>query len=204
MPRKTSKSKKSTKTFKSPFTTMFTTGIKKGLPCGIVMNTIAMKTKKNPTTIGQSLFKAGLVWRQKINNQWIFWAKNGKKTNTTNINTCTANVWQCFVDWCIACGICTPMQMAFKTGVTKNFTKNCTMYVTKFWTANGITGNWNTVSKTSTWSNNKKRTTTGRKTSKTHKGWKKNSWNTKWSNNGTYKFPMFKSRTTGKKYRYAA
>lgn len=213
MPRKTSKHKKTTKMFKSPFTTMFIKGIKKGLPCSIVMNTIAIKTKKSPIIIGQSLFKAGLVWRQKINSQWIYWAKNGKKTTISNINTCQANVWQCFIDWCIACGICTPMQVAFKTGVTKNFTKNCTMYVNKFWTANGINTGWtgaHTASKsgtgawTNTWNKNKKRTTTGRKTRKSHKGWKKHTWSSKFSSNGTYKFPMFKSRTTGKKYRYAA
>jgi hypothetical protein len=211
MPRKTSKnskSKKTTKTFKSPFATMFNTGIKKGVPCGIVMNTIAIKTKKSPTVIGQSLFKAGLVWRQKINSQWIYWAKNGKKTINKNINNAQVNLWQCFIDWCIASGVCTPMQVAFKTGNTKNFTKNCSMWVNKFFTANGITTGVKTTTGTSAWKNtwtkSKKRSTTGRKTSKSHKAWKKNSWTSKHSNNGTYKFPMFKNRTTSKKYRAAA
>jgi hypothetical protein len=194
---------------KSPFTTAFIKGTKKGIPCWTIVNTIATKTRKNPTVIWNSLFKAGLVWRQKINNQWIFWAKTGKKTTGKNINTCTTGLWQCFADWCIASGTCTPMQLAFKTGATKNFTNNCRTYFTKFFTTNGITGTWTTTTGFNTmksWNKNKKRTTTSKKKTTIHsrkrKSTRKNTWS--YSASKSYKFPMYKSYGSTKRYRRAA
>jgi hypothetical protein len=223
MKRKTSKTFKAntfkTNTFKFPFAKAFITGIKKGTPCHVIVNTIAFKTKKSPTMIWNTLFKAGLVWRQKINNQWIYWPKTGKKTSTANTNTCQANLWQCFVDWCIASGTCTPMQLAFKTGNSKSFMVNCKNYMNKFWTACGIntnfnatTAGFNSFTTKKSWTGNKKRTTTGKKKTSIHSrkrtGAKKNTWafNTKWSRTGskTYKFPMYKSYGSTKRLRRAA
>src|SRR2546426_5989121 len=98
-------------TFKSPFAMSFTSGVKKGMPCGMVVANIAKRTGKNTQVVFKSLCKAGLCKGQKINGQWIYWPTVKTRTNASNAKTCKVKMWQCFVDWCISSGTCTPKSM---------------------------------------------------------------------------------------------
>jgi hypothetical protein len=101
--------------FKSPYASSFTSAIKRGTPCSVVVNSIANRTKKTPSVIFNSLFKAGLVDRQKFNGQWVYWPVNGKKTNATVTKNCQHNMWQWFVDWCVAGGWALDLFLGYQT-----------------------------------------------------------------------------------------
>ncbi|MCZ6837417.1 MAG: hypothetical protein O7G85_16700 [Planctomycetota bacterium] len=100
------------KTFTSPYATAFNSAIKRGTPCGVAVNNIAKRTGKNPQNVFASLFKAGHCQRQKFNGQFIYWPSNwNSKSNASQRNECQTSMWQCFVDWCIASGNCTPEKL---------------------------------------------------------------------------------------------
>ena len=107
--------------FKSPYDTAFSTAIKKGTPCSIAVNDTANRRNMTPTTVFNSLFKAGLCFRQKFNGQWVYWAVEGKKSPATNWKNSQFNMWQNFIDWCIASGQCTPEQIWNNTGSQQEF-----------------------------------------------------------------------------------
>ena len=115
--------------FKSPFTTTFKSGINRGVPCSVVVQNIANRNNKTVKFVFNSLWKAGVCNRQKINGQWIYWPCDCKKTNATNVKSCQVNMWQCFVDWCMCSGVCTPEQMSNNCGSQVNFMNYCK----KFW-----------------------------------------------------------------------
>lgn len=97
----------------SPYASAFITGVNNGTPCTIVVSQIAAKCNKPVSTIYTSLYNCGLCFRQKFNSTWIYWPTFVGKTNanTPAINTCQANLWQCFVDWCVCTGCCTPLDL---------------------------------------------------------------------------------------------
>ena len=50
--------------YKSPFATTFKNGVKRGTPCSTVVESIAKRNNKTPKTVFESLWKAGLCFRQ--------------------------------------------------------------------------------------------------------------------------------------------
>jgi hypothetical protein len=165
-----------TKKNKSPYATSFNSAIKRGTPCFVAVENIAKRTKKTPNQIFESLFKAGLCYRQKIAGQWVYWPCNWNKTNATNAKFCQHNMWQCFIDWCLCCGFCTPEQLHNHCGGQNDFMSYCK----KFWSKQFTTGTKTGTKKT------RKSTPKARKARKTV--------------SGNYKFPAVK----GRKYRKVA
>lgn len=98
-------------TRKSPFATSFKSFIKKGVPCGQAVSQIAKRSNKNPNTVFQSLWSAGLVNKTKVNGQWVFWAATPVKSSTKNAKVSQGQLWQNFIDWCFVTGNCTPAQI---------------------------------------------------------------------------------------------
>jgi len=115
-------------TTKSPHATSFTSAIKRGTPAGIAVNAIAKRSNKRPGAVFSSLHKAGLCHRQKFNGQWVYWACDGKKSNATVTKGVQLDFWQCFIDWCIAGGHCTPDQLAKKVSSQQQFMNDCRTY----------------------------------------------------------------------------
>jgi hypothetical protein len=110
----------------------FTSAIKRGMPCWTAVCTIAQRTKKTPTVIFNSLCKAGLCYRQKINGQWIYWpCQVPKKGNSKLIKSCHTNLWQWYVEWCLASGFCTPATLHRHCGTQQKFMNWCNKYWTK-------------------------------------------------------------------------
>jgi hypothetical protein len=170
--------------FKSPYGTTFTTGVKNGTPCSTVVWNISKKTNKPVNTIWNSLYKAGLCWRTKFNGTWLYWPSftfNYKKCSSTNRNTTHTNMWQCFVDWCMCNGYCTPTQFKNNSSSQKSFMNFCRSFFSKQYT-------WST-------STSSKRTTKRTPKTKTY-----SSTSTNWTRN--YKFPTFKTRTSTNMRRY--
>ena len=97
--------------YKSPFASAFKSAMKRGVPCSDAVCNIAKKNNKTTNAVFTSLWKAGLCWRQKFNGTWIYCPCENGKGKATNWKNCQVNMWQCFVDWCICSGTCTPDQM---------------------------------------------------------------------------------------------
>lgn len=142
----------------SPFATAFKSSIKRGVPCSVAVEKIAGRNNKTVNFVFNSLWKAGLCYRQKMNGQWIYWPCDGGKGNATNWKVCQSNMWQCFIDWCICCGVCTPQQLKNNCGSQIEFMNYCK----KFWTKQ-FTGTTKTKSsgRRTTTSNVRKTRTTG-------------------------------------------
>jgi hypothetical protein len=126
--------------YKSPFATSFKSAIKRGVPCSTVVENICKRNNKTPKTVFESLFKAGLCYRQKVNGQWIYWPCDGVKTNNTNAKVSQTEMWQNFVDWCITTGCCTPEQMKKNCGSQTVFMQNCKKFWSKQFTNGSVTG----------------------------------------------------------------
>jgi hypothetical protein len=115
---------------KSPFTTSFHSAIKRGTPYLTVIGNIAKRTGKSPEFIFGSLFKAGVVNRQKFNGTWLYWpAQWDGKANVSNKKECQFSMWQAFVQWSIWNGWTTPEKLANNTGSQAEFENFCK----KFW-----------------------------------------------------------------------
>ena len=90
---------------KSPYASSFKSAMKHGTPCGVAVNNIAKNSKKSPKMVFESLFKAGLCFRQKFNGQFVYWTSEKCKKGTATVrNECQHNMWQSFIDWCISSG----------------------------------------------------------------------------------------------------
>lgn len=180
--------------FKSPFATSFTTAVKNGTPCSTVVWNISKKTNKPVNTIWNSLFKAGLCFRQKFNGTWVYWPSFQVKKNSTTSHTTQTTMWQNFVEWCVTNNFCTPSQLSKNSTTQKSFMNFCRKFFGKQFTATKRT--------------TKRRRTTGVRTNWTTKHGKKRttSTSTPWGRTFTrnYKFPTFKSRTNTRRYRRAA
>jgi hypothetical protein len=115
----------------SPFASLFTAACKRGTPCWTAICTIAKNRKSTPTSVCNSLHKAGLINRQKFNGQWICWPSFSSKTSSKSAKTCQTTMWQNFIDWCICSGTCTPRQINLCCGNQNSFMKNCSKFFSK-------------------------------------------------------------------------
>ena len=115
----------------SPYATSFKASIKRGIPCGATVASIAKRTGKSPSVIFSSLYREELLYRQKLNGQWIYWPIEGFKRSVTNAKKSQLEMFQSFVDWCIASGQCKPEQLYNQTGSQENFIANCRKYYNK-------------------------------------------------------------------------
>ena len=116
---------------KSPYASSFNTAVKNGTPGGLAIFNIAKRTGKNPSVIGNSLFHAGLVFRQKFNGQWVFWPVNGKRSSAAKFKPVHTQMWQCFIDWAICNGFCKPEQLKKHIGSQKEFMTFCRKFFAK-------------------------------------------------------------------------
>ena len=178
--------------FNSPFAKAFMSGCKNGTPCTTVVNNISKRTGKPVSTIWNSLCKCGVCCCCKFNGTCVYWPNFAVKKNSTCAKTCQTSMWQCFVDWCLCCGCCTPNQLNRNCGSQKAFMSFCRSFFGKQFT-------WGSMSSTRTMKRGKKRPMPkrGRKTSP--KSW---TWNR--TTPRTYKFPTWRSSTNSRRYRYAA
>ena len=116
---------------KSPFGPSFNSAIKNGTPCGVAIANIAKRCGKNPSVVGNSLWRAGLCFRQKFNGKFVFWPLNGKKCASAKWMPCHTDMWQCFVDWIICNGWCKPEQMHKHCSSQKEFMTWCRKFFGK-------------------------------------------------------------------------
>src|SRR5262249_4255995 len=160
-------------------------GIKKGMPCGMIVNTISKKTGKNTTVVFKSLTKAGLCKGQKVNGQWIYWPTINTRTNKTNATTCKVTMWQNFADWCISSGTCTPNQFNTKSGSSKTFTAFFKSGFGKTVTGATTTASRKTRKTKKTRKTSSRRTTTTSRHRRTNRTWttgRKTTWASTWNN----------------------
>ncbi len=173
------------KTPTSPFGPAFTSAINRGTPCWTAVTNIASRCNKTPSVVFNSLCKAGLCYRQKFNGTWVYWPCNmPKKCTGKCIKTCQTNMWQSFVEWCLASGCCTPAQMHKHCSSQANFMKWCN----KFWSKQFKTG-------TKTGSKSKPKSKIKSKSKSKGKSKSK-------SMPHSYKFPTLKSRPGSSTRRY--
>ena len=111
--------------FKSPYATSFKSAVKRGTPCGVAVQNIAKRNSTSTTVVFNSLWKAGVCDRQKFNGKWIYWPCEGGKGKSADWKNCQLNMWQCFVDWCVCSGMCTPEQMTNNCGSQQAFMNWC-------------------------------------------------------------------------------
>ena len=185
---------------KSPYASSFKSAVKNGTPCGVAVNSIAKNKGKTPKMVFESLFKAGLCFRQKFNGQFVYWtSEKCKKGTATHRNGCQNNMWQNFIDWCISSGFCTPEQLKNHCGSQQEFMAYCRKFFAKQFGASTVKKKKKTR-KTSRKSTARKRTTTKvrkRKTTRKPAG-------RKTVKRGSYKFPTAKRRSSTRRYRRAA
>ncbi len=182
---------------KSPYASSFNSAVKNGTPGGLAIYNIAKRLGKTPSVIGNSLFRANLVYRQKFNGQWVFWPVNGKRSSAAKFKPVHTQMWQCFIDWALCNGLCKPEQLKKKIGSQKEFMTFCRKFFAKqFGSATPVKRKRKTVKRKRTTS--RKRTTTRARKSPSRKR--------RSSSTYAYKFPR---TSTGRKrsirrYRRAA
>jgi len=196
--------------FNSPYATTFKSAIKRGTSYNVAVNNIAKRKNKNISVIWNSLFRAGLVTRQKFNGQWIYFPKNIQKKSTATVSKATQHqMWQWFCEWCLLTGTATPEKLAKNSSSQKEFMTFCRKYFGKQFT--GFTTKKSTkrsTRRTGTKKGSRKVSTSRSKTPKriTTKSRK----TTSRTKSGNYRFPTAtKRRSTGRKtttrrYRRAA
>ena len=134
---------------KSPHASSFKTAIKRGTPAGVAVNAIAKRSNKRPSAVFTSLHKAGLCHRQKFNGQYVYWACEGKKSNATIAKGLQLEIWQSFIDWCIASGHCKPGQLEKKISSQQEFMNYCRKFFNKQFSATSSTSRKRTTTRKS-------------------------------------------------------
>ena len=122
----------------SPYASSFLSAIKQGTPCLVAVEKIASRGKKTPNMVFLSLFKAGLCDRQKFNGQWLYWPCEGRKCSATLAKGCQLQAWQCFIDWCIGTGCCTPEQLSNNSGSQKDFMDYCRKFFNRQFSGSSV------------------------------------------------------------------
>lgn len=119
-------------TYTSPYATTFKAALKRGTSYNNAVWSIAQRWNVSPDQVWNSLYKAGLCFRQKFNGQWVYcpWDCK-KKCSTTTQKFCQNNTWQWFCEWCLACGYCTPNAMYNHCGSQKEFMTFCKKFFGK-------------------------------------------------------------------------
>ena len=180
---------------KSPYASSFNSAVKNGTPGGLAIFNIAKRLGKTPSVIGNSLWRANLVYRQKFNGQWVFWPVNGKRSSAAKFKPVHSQMWQCFIDWAICNGFCKPEQLKKHIGSQKEFMTFCRKFFAKqFGSAKPIKRKRKSVKRTTS----RKRTTTRARKSPSRKR--------RTSRTYAYKFPRTSSgrKRTTRRYRRAA
>lgn len=144
-------------TFTSPFATPFKSALKRGTSYNEAVNNIASRNHKSPQQVWESLFKAGLCFRQKFNGQWIYFPWNAAKTSSTTWKKSQFNAWQWFSEWCLTSGTCTPEQFKNHCGAQKSFMTWCRKYFGKQFTWSTTSNSRSSNSRSSKSSSNKSR-----------------------------------------------
>ena len=150
----------STKSFKSPYATSFKSAVRRGTPASVAVANIARRSSSTPVQIFQSLFKAGLVQRQKINGHWIYWPVEGHKAPSTISKQAQWQLWQAYVDWAISSGIATPQQIASGTGSQQQFIAFQRKFFNRQFTTSTTSTTSSSSSSSSSRSTRSRRTTT--------------------------------------------
>jgi hypothetical protein len=110
---------------RSPFVTTFVNAVKRGVPCNVAVQNIANRTGKTTKSVFNTLCKAGVCYRQKVNGGFVYFPMTPVKVNSTSAKNCQINMWQQFCDWCICSGVCTPNQLRTCCGSQTTFMNNC-------------------------------------------------------------------------------
>lgn len=186
----------------SPYASSFKTAIKRGTPCGDAVASIAKRYDKNPKTVFASLHKVGLCFRQKFNGQWIYWPCEAKKTTSANFKPCQLNMWQCFIDWCITSGSCTPQQLLKHCKSQKDFMSYCRKFFNKQFAAS--TGSGSGKAKRRTTGSGRKSRPTAAYRSRTTSLPKRRSTSRRTSRSAGYPFPRASRSRATRQYRKVA
>ncbi len=183
---------------KSPYASSFNSAVKNGTPGGFAIFNIAKRLGKTPSVIGNSLFRANLVYRQKFNGQWVFWPVNGKRSSAAKFKPVHTQMWQCFIDWAICNGFCKPEQLTKHIGSQKEFMTFCRKFFSKQFDSATPTKRKTVKRKTAKSTTSRKRTTTHARKSPA----RKRSTSTTYS----YKFPRISTgrKRTTRRYSRAA
>lgn len=176
-------------TFKSPFATSFKSAMNRGTSYTTAVVNIAKKNNTTTTNVWQSLYKAGLCWRQKFNGQWIYFPTSFGKSTSKTWKNAQFECWQWFCEFAIAQGFCTPQSMKNACGSQKDFMNFCK----KFWGKQFSVG-------TSTKKSSSVKKSVGVKKSATTKTRKTTTSSTRKS----YKFPVSKSTSRTRRFNRAA
>lgn len=113
---------------KSPYATSFNSAIKRGVPAGVAVAAIAKRQNKSQQAIFNSLYRAEICDRQKINGQYVYWPTNPIRTNATQAKITQIQLWQNLVDWSIASGNVRPQQLTQHVGSQQEFMNYCRPY----------------------------------------------------------------------------
>ncbi|MBT8485901.1 MAG: hypothetical protein KJO43_10000 [Phycisphaerae bacterium] len=144
--------------YTSPFATSFKSACKRGTSYNVAVQNIAKRCKKSPTVVWESLFKAGLCYRQKFNGQWIYFPCEVKKATATTCKNSQWECWQWFCEWSLLNGFCTPEQMKKNCGTQTTFMTWCRKFFSKQFTT-GTTKKRTTKSRSLKFPTAKSRTT---------------------------------------------
>ena len=150
-------------TFKSPFATGFKSAVNRGVSYNQAVENLARRSGVTENKVWESLYKAGCCNRQKFNGQWIYFPNFNAKWTATTARSTQFNTWQCFIEWCLTNGICTPTTLSKKCGSQNAFMNAC-----KTWWNRQFTGSAVTVTKAKAKSK-KSGTKTGAKRTSTKK-----------------------------------
>jgi len=155
--------------YSSPFTTSFKSAIKRGMPFMTAVANIAKRNNKSTDFVCNSLFKAGVMCRQKFNGSWLYWPTEMNGTfNATSKKECRFDMWQSFVQWALCCGFTTPEKLNDCASTQADFEAFCKKFWSKQFTTNSRTRP-TSKSKTRTsrgTSSRARKTTTARKNTK--------------------------------------
>jgi len=168
--------------FKSPFASSFKSSVNRGTPCSQAVANIARRQGKTPSAVFTSLHRAGLCGRFKYAGSWI-WYPTFTPSSTKKSNG-QPELWQSYIDWCLASGQCTPEQLAEHTGSQAklaSFTKK--FFGTQF-------------STTKRTKSSKARRTTSTRSTKSTKGSKTSTARTR---SGNYAFPKSQKSRSARK-----
>jgi len=121
----------SQRSYTSPFASQFKSAIRRGTPASVAVENIASRQGTTMNQVFQSLFKVGLVFRQKMNGQWIYWPVEGVKAKSTITRTAQWKLWQSFVDWAVASGYATPEQICSGKGSQQEFIQSLRKFFNK-------------------------------------------------------------------------
>jgi hypothetical protein len=125
---------KTTKT--SPFATSFKNAVNRGTPFTVAVENIAKKNNKTTDYVWQSLYKAGICYRQKFNGQWVYFPCNVTKCKSQVTKNSQYIIWQQFCEWCLINGFCTPQQLWKHCGSQQDFMTYCRKFWNKQYTTN--------------------------------------------------------------------